>query len=262
MKKFVKSRLFTFILGAVIFSGITGVVAYTLNANQVSYTPSDKTWKVKTVEEAINDMKENGTSKKFCELKSGTALAIGSKYECDPGDGVKKNFYVLEVRTDSVDLIMYKNISDGTMTWNNAMKYIESNNLKTTWKNVANVDLPKAQAIANAVGYSSWKAADSGATWWCLASHTQDSQSSPYCNTSQAQAYNWLYDYTRACNGCSNSLSADGQPYGYWTRDVVVGKSNAWNVYRYGDLDSLTVSNATYDGVRPVITVSKSNLSN
>ena len=91
------------------------------------------------------------------------------------------------------------------MTWNNAMKYIENNNLKSTWKYVTKVDLPQAQAIANAVGYSSWKAVDSGSTWWCLASHKQDSQSAPYCNTNDAQAYNWLYDYTRACNGCSHT---------------------------------------------------------
>ena len=30
-----------------------------------------------------------------CELKEGTHLAIGSKYECDPGDGIKRNFYIL-----------------------------------------------------------------------------------------------------------------------------------------------------------------------
>ena len=261
MKIFFKNNIIGFIIGLIV-AGSIGVVAYTINASDVSYTPKDNTWHVNSVQEAISDLKKNGTSKKFCTLKSGTALTVGSMYECDPGDGVKKNFYVLEVRTDSVDLIMDKNISDGTMTWNNAMKYIESNNLKTTWKNVANVDLPKAQAIANAVGYSSWKAADSGATWWCLANHTQDSQSFPYCNSSQAQAYNWLYDYTRACNGCSNSLSdTDGYPYGYWTRDVVVGTSHAWDVNWYGGLDSHPVSYAAYDGVRPVITVSKSNLS-
>ena len=182
-------------------------------------------------------------------------------YECDPGDGTKRNFYVLKTKSDSVTLIMDRNISNGTMTWNNAMKYIASNSLETSWKYVASVDLPKAQDIADAVGNSSWIAADSESTWWCFASHGQDSQSEPYCNTNATKSYNWLYDYTRACNGCSNSLSdTDGYPYGYWTRDVVVGSSLAWNVARDGRLTRSTVSNATIHGVRPVITISKSNL--
>ena len=45
-----KKYIIGFMLGAILFGSI-GVVAYTLNANQVSYTPSDKNWKVKTVEE-------------------------------------------------------------------------------------------------------------------------------------------------------------------------------------------------------------------
>ena len=259
MRRFIKNNIVGFILGAILFGSI-GVVAYTLNATQVSYTPSDKTWKVKTVEEAINDMKENGTSKKFCELKSGTALAIGSKYECDPGDGTKRNFYVLKIKANSVTLIMDRNISNGTMTWNNAMKYIDSNNLETNWKYVASVDLPKVQDIADAVGYSSWKAVDSGSTWWCFATTSQVSS----CNVEQTKDYNWLYDYTRACNGCTNSLSdTDGQPYGYWTRDAIneTSTARAWHVWRNGNLDADDTSNAVHNGVRPVITISKSNIS-
>ena len=56
MKKIFKNPIFTFILGAVLFSGITGVVAYQYQASQVSFTPKDKTWKVDNVKEAIDDL--------------------------------------------------------------------------------------------------------------------------------------------------------------------------------------------------------------
>ena len=258
-----KKNILFLIIGMIIMGGISAI-AYQFSAKDISYTPSNSNWKVSNVKEAIDDIKMSGTTKKVCTLKSGDALTIGSMYECDPGDGVKRNFYVLEVRSDSVDLIMDRNITQGsgttTMTWNNAMKYIDNNNLKSSWKDVNNVDLPKAQAIANAVGNSSWKAVDNS-SWWCLASHKQDSQSAPFCNTEQAKAYNWLYDYTRECNGCSHNLGST-EAYGYWTRDLISGASNAWNVSRHGALDYNAVSDATYDGVRPVITLSKSNLSN
>ncbi len=56
MKKIFKNPIFTFILGAVLFSGITGVVAATMLAKDVSYTPKDSTWKVDNVKEAIDDL--------------------------------------------------------------------------------------------------------------------------------------------------------------------------------------------------------------
>ena len=56
MKRLLNSKLFIFILGGIIFGSITGVVAYTINAKDVTYTPKDNNWNVKNVEEAINDL--------------------------------------------------------------------------------------------------------------------------------------------------------------------------------------------------------------
>ena len=262
MKKIFKARIFIFLLGGIVFSSMAAFATIKVQSSEIGYKDG-------TVEDALNYLygkadNVDATAKKFCELKSGTANTVGSMYECDPGDGTKRNFYILTVNNDnSVDLIMDRNITQGTstttMTWNNAMKYIENNNLKTSWSNVIDVDLPKAQAIADAVGRSSWKAADSGATWWCFASKAQDSQSAPYCNTETTKAYNWLYDYTRECNGCTNSLQA-GEANGYWTRDLISNTASAWRVDRHGYLRDNPVSNATLNGVRPVITVLKSNL--
>ena len=58
MKKiFRKSNIFSFLLGAIIFGGITGVAAYSIFADNIGYTPSDTTWK-KANGEAIENVKD------------------------------------------------------------------------------------------------------------------------------------------------------------------------------------------------------------
>lgn len=59
MKKIINKSTFMFILGALIF-GCGGVLASTLIASNVSYTPKDLSWKVNNVEEAIDDLYKSG----------------------------------------------------------------------------------------------------------------------------------------------------------------------------------------------------------
>ena len=59
MKKVIKNPLFTFILG-ILICGTTGVLASTLMASNISYTPKDSTWKVNNVEDAIDDLYKSG----------------------------------------------------------------------------------------------------------------------------------------------------------------------------------------------------------
>ena len=47
--------LFMFVIGA-LCSGITVYASYQYMANEVSYTPSDKNWKVASVEEALDEL--------------------------------------------------------------------------------------------------------------------------------------------------------------------------------------------------------------
>ena len=56
MIKLIKSRLFAFVLGALIFGSIGVVSAYTIFANDIGYTPSDSTWKVDNVKDAIDEL--------------------------------------------------------------------------------------------------------------------------------------------------------------------------------------------------------------
>ena len=64
MKNVIKNPIFTFILGALI-CGTTGVVASTLMASNIAYTPKDSTWGVNNVEAAIDSLKLSKTSSNY-----------------------------------------------------------------------------------------------------------------------------------------------------------------------------------------------------
>ena len=270
MKRFIKNNLKVVI--AVVITAIV-VASITVYATEEMIESNDVRYKNKTVEASLDELYVKANAKnlgaeKICKLIDttyGRFASVGSEYECTVGtnDGtdIKYNFYLLADNNDNtVDLIMDININSGTMTWNNAMKYIKNNNLKTNWENVLDVDLPKAQDIVNAVGRSEWIAADSGATWWCFGSKTQDSQSSPYCTNSNQGNYAWLFNHLTGCTAAGCTTDSGATADGYWTRDLISNTANAWNVGWSGNLDYSTVSTDTNYGVRLVITVLKSNL--
>jgi len=78
---------------------------------------------------------------------------------------------------------------------------------------------------------------------------------SPFGNT-----FAWMYNYTNTCTlyGCDVS---DTTTYGYWTATATYQNAgNAWYVDHYARLISGNVDVNIYDGIRPVITISKSAL--
>ena len=267
MKKMLKNPIFTFILGGIIIGSIGVYAATTYDADKISY-------KSTTVKLALDDLYTK-TPKKFCELKSGTELTIGSKYECDLGDGTKRNFFVLAIDNNKVKLIMDRNITQGssttTMTWMDAMVYFDTGtgaSTKTSWKNVIDVDLPMAQDIANAVGNTSWKVGTKNYDeWFYFDKNGSNYGQTQVANSSNLSNYRWLFNYIRECStyGCDSDTSlGSGEAKGYWTRDIVAQQKDstgrAWIVNWHGSLDNSTVSGDTNRGVRPVITVLKSNL--
>ncbi|MBR1416345.1 MAG: hypothetical protein IJ572_00815 [Bacilli bacterium] len=64
MKKLMKNPLLTFILGVIISCSITSVLAYSILAPDVGFTPTDNAWKqddgsdIENVKEAIDDLYE------------------------------------------------------------------------------------------------------------------------------------------------------------------------------------------------------------
>ena len=269
MKKYILG-----LLTGIIIVGSIGVVAYQMNANQITYVPKDKNWKVKTVKEAVDDIKENSTVKKICKLKSGEALTIGSKYECNPnGDGTTKyNFYVLRVDSGTVKLIMERNITDTvgtvrTMDWQSAMNFFTTGAGKDLGWKVA-VDLPSAQDIADAVGNTSWKVSEKDYNgWFYLDDNNGTYGTTPVANSSNPSNYQWLYNYTRECSdsGCDSEKSlGEGYAWAYWTGSTIAkssdSKPRSWLIVRGGSLHYSGVTDSGGCGVRPVITLSKSQL--
>ena len=59
MKRIIESRIFLVIITAIIVGSITGVVAFNYNAKDIGYTPSDTSWDVNNVSDALKDLKNN-----------------------------------------------------------------------------------------------------------------------------------------------------------------------------------------------------------
>ena len=258
-------------IGFVLIIG-TVVVAATLNASEINYKNN------KNVNEALDDLYTKVSSSspaitKFCELKEGTAYAIGSKYECDPGDGVKRIFFVLSEKKEIVKLVMEHNITEGSdktvMNYQTAAAYFKTGDgvsTKNAWTNVIEVDLPESQDVANAVGNTSWIAESKySSDWFYLDKNGDTYGKTQVANENNLSNYRWLFNYTTLCAsyGCDSDTSLDtSEAYGYWAKDRIFNDIGyAWAVGRSGTLDKDPTSNA-YLGVRPVITVLKGNLSN
>jgi len=255
-------KSFKLFIGILIGTIITGGIVYaaTTRADSISYGNG-------TVKDALDELYQAPTINKFCQYQNSTFAdssnhySVGTKYRCQVNSTDTYDFYIISTTTNAVRLIMDKNITDfdstKTMTWSNAMKYIDNNNLKSTWTYALDIDLPTAQDIANATNNSSWKSFESSATWWCFGTKGQDSKSYPYCNANANEAYAWLFNNLSDCSASGCTEGSNSYATGYWTRDKI-NDSSFWNVHRDGAISYDTVSPGT--GVRVVITVLKSNL--
>ena len=178
------------------------------------------------------------------------SYAYGDEYTCELGDNDAKTFFVLETNGDKVSLIMNKNIdsngkgttSGNTVAWckksgaNNscaadgALEYLKTSTTGWTKLTESQISLPTGQQIATAGGDSAWT-------------------NSTYTETTLST---WLH----------GNLNASEAPSAYWTSTPRAShSSNAWIVDCDGTLSGDSVAIDDFSGVRPVITVSKSNLS-
>ena len=123
------------------------------------------------------------------------------------------------------------------------------------WKNTAR--LITANEVAKITGNTDWDASRENQSWFCLDTNQPDGT---YCAKAQGKSkYAWLFDYTNGCTsyGCN---TPDSSTYGYWTSAQYKDNSTqAWHAHSFGYLGLNYVTDA-FDGVRPVITISKSNI--
>ena len=173
----------------------------------------------------------------------------GDEYTCEVGDSYTNTFLLLENNTDTVSLIMKENYADDVVPevvpWctDNGVERATCQNITATGSDVPEEEdyLGRIKEIFNKKGVE-------------VSFPTYDQIYKAAGNKSSGLP-TWLYDY----------LAEKAHPvlgiYGYWTTTPVVGTSNdAWYVGYYGHFSNSLVDCYDRYGVRPVITISKSNI--
>lgn len=208
----------------------------------------------------INNVSVNVDASVCTPLNGEISYELGTEYNCDPGDGTERTFYVLEENGDNVLLIMDRNIG-GMVAWISKEDYLNAGGAEVEWTEEGNNDRGPLTAINYLFRVTSeWnnvtvnlltekQIADAGGdTEW-----TDDHYTGKVLS-------NWLYQNLNCnINECTEPVSGDTAKTGtvnrYWTASPRASNSAiAWNVYI--NYLSLNVSNEV--GVRPVITLLKS----
>ena len=215
------------------------------------------------------EVKKVSTTKSF---KNGTAVYYNpetgnkcSKEEAKSTTGTKRGcmkWYVFNDKEGNatVNVILDHNTT-ANVAWNSTGSNSEmkeaADTLKTdtsTWKNTAR--LITANEIAKITGHPTFDASKENQKYFYLDSNNQTQT----VNASNKSKYAWLFDYTNGCTsyGCNK---ADSSTWGYWTSTRSIGGSltAAWRVIGSGHLFNNNVTFAD-SGIRPVITISKSNI--
>ena len=119
--------------------------------------------------------------------------------------------------------------------------------------------------ITEADNLLSWDETLTASGWYYLdgakTNNTVPKWQTQVANSTNKSDYYWLFDRTYKCKvyGCLNSVTE--QTYGYWTSSSCAGGSNcAWYVNRIGYVSNDYVNDTSNYGVRPVITILKSNI--
>ena len=218
------------------------------------------------------EVKKVSTTKK---IKNGTAVYYNpetrkkcSESESKSTTGTKNGcmkWYVFNDKEGNatVNVILDHNTT-AMVAWNSTgnnseMKEV-ADTLKTdtsTWKNTAR--LITANEVAKITGHPTFDATQTGQSWFCFDTNKLDNTN--YCAKAQGTSeYAWLFDYTNECTsyGCNTS---DSSTRGYWTSTIKIdGSTDAWRIHRAGFMWCDSVENIKESGVRPVITISKSNI--
>ena len=102
MKKiFQKSNILSFIVGALLFGCIGTVAAYNLLAKDVKYTPSDSTWEVDNVKDAIDELyiKSNKEilNRFTTTLRAATSHTVNAEALLNFDGGIKSNYKYFKI---------------------------------------------------------------------------------------------------------------------------------------------------------------------
>ena len=198
----------------------------------------------------------NPVSRKKCDDYTEANSKIGTNSGC-------MKWYVFNDKEGNatVNVILDHNTTAGVAcnsTGNNSeMKEVKialENDTKE-WKNTAR--LITANEVAKITKHPTFDASKENQDWFCLDTNKSDNTS--YCSKVQGTSeYAWLFDYTSGCTSYGCNVS-DSSTRGYWTNSPYKGTSTVvWLVNQIGSLNHTYMTGN--NGIRPVITISKSNI--
>ena len=221
---------------------------------------------------------KNGTTedvKKYKVYSNGTAIYYNpetgkkcSKEEAVSETGTKSGcmrWYAFNDndKSSTVNVILEHNTTE-KVAYNFTGSNSEMKEVKTAlendtkdWKNTAR--LITANEVAKITGHPTFDASKENQEYFYLDSNNK-TQIVGWITKSK---YAWLFDNTYGCvdYGCVSSLASESYGVGYWTSSRVVGSTNCvWVIDNEGMLWSYGVGNSSFYGVRPVITIPKSNI--
>ncbi len=195
------------------------------------------------------------------EATNGKATELGITYFGTTPNGI----YGVNGNNIKGPLTVLKQLKEDTKSWNaipeRTDKYTATTNTEGTNGYTINYSGYKAKLISaeevnSIVKNASWTISG---TWYYLDSLDQNELE----RSKGSSAYAWLYSNLHDCesHGCSQNTST-ANANGYWTSTATAhdgDSSTAWAVSNYGRLIN-DYMNDSIRGVRPVITVSKSNI--
>ena len=245
---------------------------------QIHIVKSGKKYKY-YLDDSANTGCKDDLKQKFYSKRS---LSVGTAVYYNPETGKKCNnydkansttgkksgcmkWYVVRDYSESalVDLILDHNTT-ANVAWSsttNSMTMKEVNaallNDTRTWSNANTARLIEASKVAGITGKTGWDS-NRDSPWFCFDTKQQDTTNSCAPKAQGTSEYAWLFDYTKECTnyGCNKQ---DSSTEGYWTSTRKIGETMIWHVNREGFLSAHGMTLNCY-GVRPVITISKSNI--
>ena len=228
-----------------------GIDGYVVSNGKVDKVSTTKSFKNGTA------VYYNPVSGKKCTGYTEANSTTGTKSGC-------MKWYVFNDKEGNatVNVILDHNTTAGVawnLTGNNSeMKEVKKalENDTKDWKNTAR--LITANEVAKITKHPTFDASRENQDRFCLDTNKPDTAN--WCaKTKGTSKYTWLFDYTSVCTDYGCNIS-DSSNWGYWTsipyKDNTI---NVWVVNSYGSL-TLDYVTRTVVGIRPVITISKSNI--
>ena len=226
-----------------------GIDGYVVRNGKVEKVSTTKSFKNGTAV-YYNPETGNKCSKEASKSTTGTKSGCMKWYVFNDKEGNATVNVILDHNTTA-------NVAWNSTGNNSEMKEVKKalENDTKDWKNTAR--LITANEVAKITGYTSWGTNITGYPWFCFDTNQQDDTND--CAKAQGKSkYAWLFDYTKECTSYGCNVS-DSSTWGYWTSTQYVNSIHVWFVARNGRLDVNSAS-STGHGVRPVITISKSNI--